>query len=87
MGDLSDFQRGLVGALSAGASVNKNTTSLGVFRAAVSKVMMPYTNHGKTRSSCITGKWWPKSVLIRECVSFTTVSIILSIPFRSTFRI
>jgi hypothetical protein len=76
MGDLSDFQRGLVGALSAVASVNKNATSLGVFRAAVFKVMMPYTNHGKISSNYNTGKWWPKSVLIRKCVSFTSVSII-----------
>jgi transposase len=32
----------------AGASVIKTATSLGVPRAAVSKVMMAYTNHGKT---------------------------------------
>jgi hypothetical protein len=28
----------------------------------------------------ITGEWWPNSVLIKTCVSFTTVFIILSIP-------
>jgi len=33
----------------------------------------------KKDTSCITGKWWPNSVLIMKCVSFTTVSFILSI--------
>ena len=48
MGDLSDFQRGqIVGAHLAGASVPKMATLLGVSRAAVSKVMMAYTNRGK----------------------------------------
>ena len=51
MGDLSDFQRGqIVGALLAGASVTKMVALLGVLRAAVSKVMMVYTNQGKTSS-------------------------------------
>jgi len=27
-----------------------------------------------------SGKWWPNSILIKKCVSFTAVSIILSIP-------
>jgi len=49
MGDLSDFQRGqFVGACLAGASVTKTATLLGVFRAAVYKVMMTYTHHGRT---------------------------------------
>ena len=52
MGDFSDFQRGLiVGAHLAGASVTKTVTLLGVFRAAVSKVMMTHPNHGKTSSA------------------------------------
>jgi predicted transcriptional regulator len=52
MGDLSDFQRGqIVGAYLAGAPVNKTATLLGVSRAAVSEVLMAYTNHGKTSSS------------------------------------
>jgi hypothetical protein len=34
----------------------------------------------KKDTSCITGKWWPKFVLIKKCVSFRTASIILSIP-------
>ena len=52
MGDLSDFQRGqIVGALLAGASVTKMVALLGVLRAAVSKVMMVYTNQGKTSST------------------------------------
>jgi len=49
MGGLSDFLRGhTVGARLAGASVNTTATLLGVFRAAVSKVMTAHTNHGKT---------------------------------------
>jgi len=49
MGDFTDFQRGqIVGARLAGASVTKNTTLLGVSRTAVSKIMMTYTNHGRT---------------------------------------
>ena len=52
MGDLSDFQRGqMVGVHSTGASVTKTATLLGVCRAAVSKVMMACTNHGKTTSA------------------------------------
>jgi hypothetical protein len=39
----------IVGAHLAGASVKKKTaTLLGVSRATVSKVMLAYTNHGKT---------------------------------------
>jgi len=46
MGDFPDFQRGqIVGACLAGASVTKMATLLGVSRAAVSKVMMTYTDH------------------------------------------
>ena len=49
MGDFSDFQRGeIVGAHLAGAFVAKMATLLGVFRAAVSKVMTTNTNHGRT---------------------------------------
>ena len=52
MGDLSDFQRGqTIGARFDGASVTKTATLLGVSRAAVPKVMMAYTNHGKTSSA------------------------------------
>ena len=52
MGDFSDFQRGqIVGARLAGASVTKTVTLFGVSRAAVSKVMMTYTNHGRTSSA------------------------------------
>jgi hypothetical protein len=29
---------------------------------------------------CITGTWWPNSVLIKKFVSITAVSIILSVP-------
>ena len=49
MGDLPDFQRGqIVDAYLGGSSVIKTATLLGVSRAAVSKFMMAYTNHGKT---------------------------------------
>ena len=52
------FQRGqMVGAHLAVAHVTKMATLLGVFRAAVSKVMMAYTNHGtsaKRNSDCKT---------------------------------
>jgi hypothetical protein len=52
IGDLSDFERGqIVGARLAGASVTKTATLLGVLRAIVSKVMLAYTNHGKTMSA------------------------------------
>ena len=48
MVDLSDFQRRqIVGVCLAGVPVTKTGTLLGVTRAAVSKVMTAYTNHGK----------------------------------------
>ena len=51
MGDISDFQRGqIVGARLAGTSVMKQSL-LGVSKAAVSRVMMSYTNHGRTSSA------------------------------------
>jgi hypothetical protein len=52
MGDLSDFERGLiVGARLPGTFVTKNATLLGVSRATVSKLMSAYTNHGKRTSA------------------------------------
>jgi len=52
VGDLSDFQRGQIfGARLAGASVTKTATLLVVPRAAVSKIMMSYTKHGRTSSA------------------------------------
>ena len=52
MGDLSDFQTGQIGdACLAAAFVSKMATFLGVPRASVSKVVMAYTNHGKTSSA------------------------------------
>ena len=57
---LSDFQRRqIVGACLGGASVAKTVTLLGVSRAAVSKVMMAYTTHGKTTSAKRNG--WSKT--------------------------
>jgi hypothetical protein len=38
--------------------------------------------YSKKDTGFITGKWWPNSVLINKRVSFTTVSVILSIPYR-----
>ena len=52
MGALSDFQGWQnVGVRLAGSSITKLATLLGVSRAAVSKVMTAYTNHGKTSSA------------------------------------
>jgi transposase len=52
MGDLPDFERGqMIGARLAGASVTKMATLLAVSRVTVSKVMLAYTNHGKTISA------------------------------------
>jgi len=52
MGDMSDFQRRqIAGARLAAASVNKRVILLGISRAAVSKAMTAYTNHGKTLSA------------------------------------
>jgi len=52
MGEFSDFQRGQIfGAHLAGASVTKTATLLRVSRAAVSKVMMTHTHHGKISSA------------------------------------
>ena len=45
------FKEDIVGAHLGGASVTKTDTSLGVSRTAVSKVMITYTNHGRTSSS------------------------------------
>jgi transposase len=44
-------KRRIVGARLAGGSVTETATLLGVSRAAISKVMMAYTNHGKTGES------------------------------------
>jgi len=41
------FKEDIVGAHLAGASVTKTATLLGVYRAAVSKVVMMCTNHGR----------------------------------------
>ena len=52
MGDFSDFQKGqIVGAHVTGASVTEMATLLGASRAAVSRVMTTYTNHGRTSST------------------------------------
>jgi len=52
MGDFSYFQRGQIdGAHLAGTSVTKTATLLGASRAAVSKVLTTYTNHGRTSSA------------------------------------
>jgi len=63
MGDFSCFQRGqIVGAHLAGASVTKTANVFGVSRAAVSKVMTTYTNHGRTLSAKRNSGRKPKTV-------------------------
>jgi len=76
MGDLPDFQRGqIVGAHLAGASVTQTATLLGVSRAAVSKVMETYANHGMTSSAKSNGGQKPK-LSKRDCLTLKrTVSI------------
>jgi predicted transcriptional regulator len=52
VGDLSGFKRKwTIDAHLARATVTNMATLLGVSRAAVSKVMKEYTNHGKTSSA------------------------------------
>jgi predicted transcriptional regulator len=52
MGGFSDFQREqIVSAHLSGASVIKMAALLGVSRAAFSKRMMTYTNHGSASSA------------------------------------
>jgi transposase len=81
MGDLRDFQRGqIVGAPLAGAHVTKTATLLGVSRVAVSKVMMTYTNHGRTSSPKRNSGRKPKLSEMDCCTLKRTVSI----NYRST---
>ena len=81
MGDLSDFQGGqIVGARLAGAYVTKTATLLGISRAAVSKVVVTYTNHGRTSSAKRNSSRKPKlSKRDRR-----TLKRIVSINHRST---
>jgi transposase len=66
MGDFSDFQRGqIVGVYLAGVPVNKTDTLLGVSRAAISNVMMAYTN-GKTSSAKRYSGQKPKNLSERD---------------------
>jgi hypothetical protein len=52
MGDLFDFERGQIICVHlAGASVTKTDILLGVLRATISKVILAYTNCGKTISA------------------------------------
>jgi transposase len=62
MRGLSEFERGqIVGARLAGASVTETATLLCVSRATVSKIMLAYTNHGKTAS--MKRNSWRKSAM------------------------
>jgi hypothetical protein len=52
MGDLSDVERGhAVGARLAGVSVTKTPMLLDILRVTFSKIMLAYTNDGKTTSA------------------------------------
>jgi len=75
MGDVSDFQRErIVSARVTGTSVNKTASLLDVSRAAVSRVMMAYTNHGETSSAKRNSSRKPK-LSERDC---RTLKIIVS---------
>ena len=75
MGDLSDFQRGqIAGAGLAGASIIKTATLLGVSKAAASKVMMAYTNQGKTSSTKRNSGQKPKLCEMDHYIMRRTVS-------------
>jgi hypothetical protein len=66
LGALSDIQSGqIVDALSAGATLTKTTTLLGV-TAAVSKVTTAYANNGKTASAKRNSGRKPKQIE-RDC--------------------
>jgi predicted transcriptional regulator len=54
------------------AFVIKMATLIGVSRAAVSKVMMAYTNHGKTTSAKRNSDQKPK-LSERDCHSFKRI--------------
>jgi len=80
-GRLFRFQRGqIVGAHLAGASVTEMAALLGVSRAAVSKVMMTHTNHGKT-SSAKRNSGQKQKLSERYCC---TLKRIVTINHRST---
>ena len=49
-------------------------------RRVVQYFTRDYSVYSKKNTSCVTGKWWPKSILIKKCVSFTAVSIIFVHP-------
>jgi hypothetical protein len=69
MGDFSDFGTGqIVGACLAVGSVTKTATLLRVSRAAVFKVTMAYTNHGKTSARRNSGQK-PKLSARYRCTS------------------
>jgi transposase len=66
MGDLCDFERGqIVGSCSAGAPMIKTATLLGVSRATVSRVILAYTNRGKTSAKRNSGR---ESTLTKEII-------------------
>jgi len=73
MGDLSDFRTGqIVAAFLAVASVIKTATLLSVPRAAVSKVMTAYANHGKTSSAERKSGQKPK-LSARDCCTLKRI--------------
>jgi len=73
MRDSSDFQKGrMVVARLTGASLIKTASFFGVSSAAVSKVMMAYTNHGETSPAKRNSGRKPK-LSERDCRPLKTI--------------
>jgi len=77
---MRDKRGQIVCACLAGASVTKTVNLLGVSRAAVSKAMLAYTNHGKTSSAKKNCGWKPQ-LSERDC---QTLMMNVSKNYRTT---
>ncbi len=61
-------------------SVNSQTTRRRVVQYSTRDYSELTWVYSKKDTSCVTGKWWPNSILIKKCLSFTAVSIIFVHP-------